>query len=478
MPHLRKTERHLLKDPERAATYSAEIKKLVEEGYVAKIDPDKTPQSLETWFIPHHMVTHNDKNRLVFNCSFQYKGMNLNESLLPGRVLGPSLLGVLLRFREHSVAVSGDVKGMFHQVRLLEQDRPILRFLWRDMEQDREVDTYEWQVLPFGTTCSPCWASFALHKHVLDNIEMGDILRFTIQRSFYVDNCLPSLNTTDEARGLIDRLRALLASGGFNIRQWASNQPSVVSHLPKEAQSTSTELWLSQRETEVPESILGLHWHCPTDTLRYKHRPLEYGPPTMRNLYRILASQYDPLGFILPYTTRAKILIQKLWGYVDPDMDNVSIVREIHVFCDASEKVYGAVSYLRMENGQGKVQLAFLLARSRVAPKKQLSVPRLELCAALCGAQLAELLRKELTIEYRRTEYWSDLTTVLNWLQSDSCQFKVYVGTAIAEIQETTNPQDWRYVDSAQNPADDLTNGKSLEDLATPSRWTNGPPFL
>ncbi|KAL0195426.1 hypothetical protein M9458_008998, partial [Cirrhinus mrigala] len=112
------TERHLLKDPERAATYSAEIKKLVEEGYVAKLDPDKPSQSPERWFIPHHMVTYNDKNRLVFNCSFLYKGMNLNECLLPGPVLGPSLLGVLIRFREHYVAVSGDVKGMFHQVRL------------------------------------------------------------------------------------------------------------------------------------------------------------------------------------------------------------------------------------------------------------------------------------------------------------------------------------------------------------------------
>ncbi len=436
MPLLRRTERHLLKDPERAETYSAEIKKLVDEGYVAKAD--KTSRGPERWFIPHHMVTHNGKNRLVFNCSFQYQGMNLNESLLPGPVLSPSLLGVLIRFREHSVAVSGDVKGMFHQVRLLEQDRPILRFLWRDMERDREPDIFEWQVLPFGTTCSPCCASYALHKHVLDNTGLGDDLQFTIQRSFYVDNCLQSLNTTDEAQGLTDHLRALLASGGFDIRQWASNQPEVVSHLPKEAQSTSTELWLSQRETEVPESTLGLHWHCPTDTLRYKHRPLEYGTPTMRNLYRILASQYDPLGFIIPYTTRAKILIQKLWDkpreWDDPlfpdellqswlkwedelkslssitfprcyetlEMDNDSVVREIHVFCDASERAYGAVSYLRTENGQGKVELAFLIARSRVAPKKQLSVPRRELCAALCGAQLAEMLRKELSLEYRK----------------------------------------------------------------------------
>ncbi len=78
MPLLRRTERHLLKDPERAATYSAEIKKLVDEGYVAKVDADKTSRGPERWFIPHHMVTHNGKNRVVFNCSFQYQGMNLN----------------------------------------------------------------------------------------------------------------------------------------------------------------------------------------------------------------------------------------------------------------------------------------------------------------------------------------------------------------------------------------------------------------
>lgn len=154
-------------------------------------------------------------------------------------------------------------------------------------------------------------------------------------------------------------------------------------------------------------------------------------------------------------------------------MDNDSVVREIHVFCDASEWAYGAVSYLRIESSQGKVQLAFLIARSRVAPKKQLLVPRLELCAALCGAQLADVLRKEL--EYRRITLWSDSTTVLNWLQSESCQFKVFVGIRIAEIQETTSPQDWRYVDSALNSADDLTKGKSHADLVTPNRWTMDP---
>lgn len=79
-------------------------------------------------------------------------------SPVPGRTLGPSLLGVLLRFRLHAIAVSGDIQSMFHQVRLLPFDCSVLRFLWRNMQWEEEPTIYEWQVLPFGTTCSPCCA--------------------------------------------------------------------------------------------------------------------------------------------------------------------------------------------------------------------------------------------------------------------------------------------------------------------------------
>lgn len=91
--------------------------------------------------------------------------MSLNEQLLPGPTLGPSLLGVLLRFRQHQVAISGDIRGMFHQIRLRPEDKPLLRFIWRDLRSEDPPDVYEWQVLPFGTTCSPCCAIFALQTH-------------------------------------------------------------------------------------------------------------------------------------------------------------------------------------------------------------------------------------------------------------------------------------------------------------------------
>lgn len=234
----------------------------------------------------------------------------------------------------------------------------------------------------------------------------------------------------------------------------------------------------------------------------------------MRQIYRVLASQYDPLGYLIPYTTRAKILVQRLWDkkrdWDDPQLpkellaswdkwekelsrlEEISLPRcysqskkdhpscryDIHVFCDASEQAYGSVAYLRIEHKEGQVEVAFVAARSRVAPRKQQSIPRLELCAALNGAQLSQLLTAELTIPICSTTLWSDSTTVLTWLTSSSCRYKVFVGTRVAEIQEMTASAIWRYVRSSDNPADDITRGKPLGDLSRESRWSQGPAFL
>lgn len=97
------------------------------------------------------------------------------------------------------------------------------------------------------------------------------------------------------------------------------------------------------------------------------------------------------------------------------------------------------------------------MARSRVAPKKQLTIPCLELSAALTGAQLAHLLKTELTIPIDQTVLWSDSTVVLTWLQSELCRYKVFVANRITEILDLTSPDQWRYVETCQNPADDIT---------------------
>lgn len=92
LPQLRSTEGKLAKNPEQATAYQDEVKRLLQAGYSEKLQPEEVEQSKESWYIPHHMVQHNDKNRIVYNCSFMYAGHNLNELLLPGSTLGPSLL--------------------------------------------------------------------------------------------------------------------------------------------------------------------------------------------------------------------------------------------------------------------------------------------------------------------------------------------------------------------------------------------------
>eukprot|EP00064_Thunnus_orientalis_P017917 superscaffoldBa00003950_g18003 len=254
-----------------------------------------------------------------FSDWLEYELQCLNELLLPGSTLGPSLLVVLLRFQEHSIAVSSNIHGMFHQVKLLMEDCPLLRFL----------------------------------------CQLGEDVQETVLQSFYMDNCLQSLLSEDHAKALVDKLYKLLTEGGFELQQWTSNQPSVISHLPSEARSNSAELWIAQGNPDAEESALGLHWHCPSDRLRYKLHPVIHSQVTLRTIYEILMSKYDPLGFIVPNTTRAKVIVHIQ-----------SCQRDIHIFCDASERTYGSVAYLRTKDISGKVEVAFLNACSRVAPKK------------------------------------------------------------------------------------------------------------
>ncbi|XP_067660546.1 uncharacterized protein [Haliotis asinina] len=511
--NLIRTERRLKSNPELAHVHKEEIQKLVDAGYVKIISPEEAGKSAESWYIPHHIVQHNGKNRLVFNCSYSYEGRTLNENLLPGPLLGSSLIGVLLRFRQHSVAVSGDIKAMFHQVRLLPKDRPLLRFIWRDMDQTVPPNIYEWQVLPFGTTCSPCCAIYALQTHAHGHKEENPDVYRSVATVFYVDNCLDSVPTAAEAKELVHDMSALLDKGGFHLRQWISNVPSVVADLPTEDQAANCERWLSLGEAGLTEGTLGLQWQCDSDVLGYRVKEISHDCLTMKVIYRILASQYDPLGYLTPFTARAKVIVQDLWKlkrdwdapivegseyekwcswenelpsienvnlprcYTPHHVDTTNSVQQLHIFSDASERVYGAVAFLRTVY-QGKVYVSFVQARSRVAPKRQLSIPRLELSAALVGAQLADMLNRELTLPIERVTLWSDSTTVLSWLKSDSCRYKVFVGTRVAEIQTLTNVADWRYVNTKDNPADDLTRGKTLEELANSSAWQNGPPFL
>lgn len=152
---------------------------------------------------------------MVFDCAATFQGTSLNDQLLQGPDLTNGLVGVLLRFRQEPVAMVADVEGMFYEVRVSPEQCNALRFLWwPNNDITEEPVDYQMLVHLFGATSSPSCASFSLKKTASDNRNEFDVETIdTINRNFYVDDCLKSVSTTDKAVRLSGQLRKLLSRG-------------------------------------------------------------------------------------------------------------------------------------------------------------------------------------------------------------------------------------------------------------------------
>ena len=149
------------------------------------------------------------------------------------------------------------------------------------------------------------------------------------------------------------------------------------------------------------------------------------------------------------------------------------------MFCDSSQDVFSAVAFLRgkINTGNGfSTEVAFVFGKARVAPMKALTIPKLELQAALPAARLRNEVQRALTLQIDRTFMWTDSTTVLQWLHSLEKQ-PVFDANRVAEILELTTTDEWYHVQSPDNPADAGTRGLSAKTLLQ-SSWLNGPEFL
>ena len=233
---------------------------------------------------------------------------------------------------------------------------------------------------------------------------------------------------------------------------------------------------------------------------------------TKRGILSTLSSLYDPLGLASPVMLSPKLLLQDLcrvgysWdeeltmNYVTEwkkwinsltDLNQLKVPRcykptefgtvttiEIHHFADASSAAYGACSYIRLTNKEGKVHCNLLIGKCRLAPLKTLSIPKLELTAAVLAVRLDILLRKELKLDNCISTFWSDSTSVLLTIKNTTKRFPVFVANRIPIIESHSNVTDWRHVPSELNPADLATRECSAEVLLSSDYWFSGPRFL
>ena len=159
-------------------------------------------------------------------------------------------------------------------------------------------------------------------------------------------------------------------------------------------------------------------------------------------------------------------------------MPNDTVIKRIqlHHFADASSEAYGTASYVRVTDVHDKVTVAFVFGKSRLAPVKAVSIPRLELKAAVMATNIDEMLRKELKMKIATSVFWSDSMAVLGYIRNRDKKFEVFVANRLSKIHESTTVGQWNHVPTDQNPADDASRG--IKSKALQGRWLNGPKFL
>ncbi|XP_062714115.1 uncharacterized protein LOC134290905 [Aedes albopictus] len=262
-------------------------------------------------------------------------------------------------------------------------------------------------------------------------------------------------------------------------------------------------------------------WDPRTDELSFSTRMsdevqslLESGRiPTKRQVLRCVMTLFDPFGLLATFLIHGKILVQDLWrvgtGWDDEVGDdqfsdwrrwvkmisyieNVRIPRcyfpeasvrtyedaELHVFVDASSLAYSCALYFRTFNIHGIPQCSLIAAKAKVAPLKPMTIPKLELQGCLLGTRMLKLVQANHSISITKRILWTDSSIALSWIRAEPRNYRPFVVNRVGEILETTTADEWRWVPSESNAADEATKWGSGPYFSRDSKWFNGPDFL
>jgi hypothetical protein len=379
----------------------------------------------------------------VYDCSAVFKGESLNKQLWKGPNLLANLFDILLRFREYAIAVAADVSEMYNQIHIPKDDQPCLQFLWRENAY-APVKTYRFQRMLFGDVSAPARAVHVLHCIARDGMQEKPVGARAIKDNMYLDDLMVSCTSVEIAVTIQRETRYLVEKAGFHFKKWVSNVPDVLQdiELPDRAEGFAP----AQKGSETANHVLGVVWRTDGDYFGYENHTWQVGR-TKRLILSQLTSLWDPLGFLAPFVVRAKLIVQELWKLktcwdeeVPEELYHKWLLwleetkRLVEVFCDASQLALGVVIYLRNVYNDGTIEVSFIAAKTKVAPRTALTIPRLELNAAVLAARLALKVETALTCQIVKVDLWSDSTIVLGWLAQQTTLETKYVVNRVVNI--------------------------------------------
>ena len=512
---LMSTVKNKLSDPECFKKYDEKIKGWLESNYIEETEnePDK-PQ----FFLPHFPVIRQDKTttkiRPVMDAAARCKGPDgpkcLNDGLLEGPKLIKSVPEVLLRFRHNRIAVIGDLKEMFLQVILPERDRDFHKFIWFD--ENRNKKFYRFKVHCFGNRSSPAVAIFAIKHHAELHKDQYPRAVETILESTIVDDNCDSVETREDALKLISDLRTLYSTAGMEIRKWASNDKEIMANMSDEDKATNVVFSYDfEPDSNMPKiKALGIIWIAEPDILTFLAEFDLNQIWTKRTVLSAYSKLFDPIGLIAPVAITARIVTQACWRHglgwdetlpekilkrwkiwVDSlsDLPKLKINRghkptigqieseEVHIFCDGSLHAYGAVAYNVCKLADKTVYSNIIMSKARVAPLKGETSNKLELRGAVCAATVAKVIKRVLKVPHQKIYFWTDSKNVLAWLNTKKWLVK-FVQNRVTQIKYVSDREQWRWLPTQLNPADELSRGSTVTQLLHNDRWWVGPEFI
>jgi len=462
-------------------------------------------------YIPHHPVIRDSSSttrlRVVFNASsLTSNSTSLNDHLLTGQKLQIDLATVIMRWRRFRYVYSADIAKMYRQIHVDTRDVDYQRILWCDSESG-SVRDYQLTTVTYGTAAAPFLALRVLRQLTQDEGHSFPLAVTVLRNHIYVDDLLFGADNVQLLRETRTQACELLGKGHFRLRKWSSNSSQLLHDIPTEDHGLACSKTLQGNEML---SILGIRWVPSRDVFQFQVSIPLNSLRTKRSILSIIARLFDPLGWSVPVTISAKIFLQKLWqlrvdwdDILPPNLtsDWVSIEEslkaindlqinrwdnrgadtidcELHGFSDASIHAYAASVYLRVQSSSGEVSSTLLISKSKVAPLKPLTVPRLELAAAVLLSRLLEFVIRSLSLSGISSFCWTDSMVVLAWVTQHPSKWKTFVSNRVTEIQSRIPAASWRHVSTHDNPADCASRGIPGSQLASNTLWWHGPAWL